>query len=90
MFELPDRITKEFLDNLEWRPGPLDTYEITEIGLLRRQDNVDIRGVYPGFLYSTNIAMRRAPHYRLNPRLYVLEKVHTQATNCQVHAHSHF
>ena len=67
MFELPDRITKDFLDDLEWRPGPLDTYEISEIGLVKRPDNVDIRGVFPGFLYSPNLGIRRGPHYRLNP-----------------------
>lgn len=67
MFELPDRITKDYLDDLEWRPGPLDIYEISEIGIVKRPDNVDIRGVFPGFLYSPNIGMRRGPHYRLNP-----------------------
>lgn len=67
MFELPEKITKEFLDDLEWRPGPLDTYEISELGLVRRPESVDIRGVFPGFLYSPNLAIRRGPHYRLNP-----------------------
>ena len=67
MFELPDRITKEFLDDLKWKPGPLPTYEITELGLVRRPQDVDIRGVFPGFLYSPNLAIKRGPHYRLNP-----------------------
>lgn len=67
MFDLPEIITKEFLDELEWRPGPLPMYEITELGLVRRPAGVDIRGVFPGFLYSPNIAMKRGPHYRLNP-----------------------
>lgn len=67
MFELPEKITPEFLDDLEWKPGPLPTYEITELGLVRRPQDVDIRGVFPGFLYSPNLAIRRGPHYRLNP-----------------------
>lgn len=67
MFSLPEKISQDFLDDLEWRPGPLETYEITEIGLVRRAFDVDIRGVFPGFLYSPNISSRRLPHYRLNP-----------------------
>ena len=67
MFELPEKFTKEFIEALEWRPGPLPTYEIAEFGLIRRHEKTDIRGVYPGFLYSPNIAIRKGPHYRLNP-----------------------
>ena len=67
MFDLPEKITKEFLDELEWREGPFPTYEISEMGLVRRPHGVYTRGIFPGFLYSPNLSIRRGPHYRLNP-----------------------
>ena len=67
-WELPESLTFEFLNDLEWKPGPLENYEICELGLVRRPSSVPMRrGVMqPGYLYAPEIRGPRAIRYRLH------------------------
>lgn len=67
-WEIPDTLTFEFLDEQEWRPGPLDHFEICELGLVRRPLSLGTRkGVmYPGTLYTPEPRGRTTTRYRLH------------------------
>ena len=66
-FDLPEKITDEFLSEQVWKPGPIHSYETCELGLVRRTKCTNIKGVFPGYLYGPKPAIKRGTHYRLNP-----------------------
>lgn len=67
-FELPEKITFEFLGAQKWIPGPLDYFEICEWGLVRRPLSLDVtKGLMrPGFLYGPENKSGFVIKYRLH------------------------
>lgn len=67
-WELPDTLTFDFLNELAWKPGPLDNYEVCELGLVRRPSSLPVhKGVMqPGFLYAPEMRGPTAVRYRLH------------------------
>ena len=67
-WELPDVLTEDFLEEQEWRPGPLDYFEICELGLVRRPLSLPMRrGVMqPGSLYTPEPRGISTTRYRLH------------------------
>lgn len=67
-WELPERITIEFLAEQKWIPGPMDYFEICELGLVRRPLSLDVtKGLMrPGFLYGPENKSGFVIKYRLH------------------------
>lgn len=67
-WELPDMLTFDFLNELAWKPGPLDNYEVCELGFVRRPSSLPVhKGVMqPGFLYAPEMRGPVAVRYRLH------------------------
>ncbi len=67
-WELPETLTFEFLNDLEWKPGPLENYEVCELGLVRRPSSIQYnKGVMqPGFMYAPEMRGPRIVRYRLH------------------------
>ena len=68
MWELPDQLSFEILDDLEWRPGPLEYFELSNVGLVRRPHQLPhLKGMMrPGLLYSPEPKGNYATRYRLH------------------------
>ena len=67
-FELPEKITIEFLMEQKWVSGPLEYFEICELGLVRRPLSMEVtRGLMqPGFLYGPENKSGFIIKYRLH------------------------
>lgn len=68
IWELPDQLSFEILNDLEWRPGPLEYFEMSDVGLVRRpHDLPHLKGMMrPGLLYSPELKGDVATRYRLH------------------------
>lgn len=68
MLDLPEILTPELLDEQEWRPGPLEHFEICELGFVRRPADLGSRkGVMqPGTIYTPEPRGRTVTRYRLH------------------------
>lgn len=64
---LPQFLTEEFLDDMEWKEAPVENYELCELGLLRRPKLIRQRGIYPGMLYGPRLNSRGIGSYVLIP-----------------------
>lgn len=68
VLDLPETLTFDFLDEQEWRPGPLEHFELCELGFARRpKDLTSKKGIMqPGTLYAPEPRGRRVTLYRLH------------------------
>ena len=66
--EIPDVLTKEFVDNLEWRRGRTGEYDVCEIGLVRRPVDRKIKNIQPGRLAAPSTGSKGGkPLWKLIP-----------------------
>ena len=67
-WDLPETLLYGYLDTLDWLPGPLDGFEICELGLVRRPPLMPkLKGeIRPGYLSSPECRTEKMIRYRLN------------------------
>lgn len=67
-WSMPEVITTEFLSELSWKPGPLELFEICELGLVRRPLELPVRrgAMQPGCLYTPEPRGASTTRYRLH------------------------
>lgn len=63
-FTLPEKLTDDFLNEQDWMPGPIEGFEICELGLVRRPLDLPARE-RPGYLHSPEMKGLAASRYRL-------------------------
>lgn len=67
-WDLPEKLDRKFVDTQIWQPGPLEFYEVCELGLVRRPLSTPYckGAMQPGYLYSPEVRSGNYIRYRLH------------------------